>query len=159
MNNLLKKIGIGSLYTGGGVLYIVFAILDTTIKAIAFLLPVYLSITYFIDGSIVIGILYLIIGIPLASLAANLFSPLIILLGFICTLYWLIGAVILGNDISFIGTFIGIWEFIFDKLLISLIIIGALFLVSTKLLLWLSERKEKRQSKEVINAEYESIDE
>ena len=141
MKNLLEKIGLGFLYTVMGV--------------IAYLLPVYISITYFLDGDIITGIWWLIIGIPLAAMA----TPLIILLLFICTLYWLVGDLILGNDISILGIFAVIWNFIFGKLLISLFLIGVLALVFTPLFLWLSKKKERRQTKEVINAEYESIDE
>ena len=159
MGNFLKQIGLGSLATGGGVLFIIYSILDTVIKALAVLLPVYLSIISFMEGSIIAGILYLIIGMPLASYAANFFAPLIIILGFICALYWLIGGVILGNDISIIGTFIAIWDFIFWKRLLSIIIIGVVVVVSMQFFGWLSEIKETRQSKEVINTEYELIDE
>tara|TARA_A100001015_G_C14657273_1_gene581588 strand:- start:121 stop:600 length:480 start_codon:yes stop_codon:yes gene_type:complete len=158
MESLFKKIGLGSLATGGGVLFIIYAILDTVIKALAVLLPLYLSIISFMEGSVIAGILYLIIGIPLSSFVANFFSPLIIILGFICTLYWLIGGVILGNDISIIGTFIAIWDFIFWKGLLSIIIIGVVVVVSVQFFGWLSERKETRQSKEVINTEYETLD-
>ena len=68
-------------------------------------------------------------------------TPLIIILLFIITLYWLVGDVILGNDISILGIFAAIWNFIFGKLLLSLFLIGLLALVFTRLFLWLSKKK------------------
>lgn len=158
MGNFLKQIGLGFLVTGGGAFYIIFSILVTVIQACAVLWPVYLSIISFMEGSIIAGILYLIIGIPLAAFVANVFAPLISILGCVCALYWLIGGVILGNEISIIGTFIAIWDFIFWKGLLSIIIIGVVVVVSVQFFGWLSERKETRQSKEVINTEYETLD-
>lgn len=68
---ILKVFGYGSLIAGGGILLILFNILQFLVTAVVGLGMIGWAITEFLKGSIIIGLLVLLIGTPLAIALAH----------------------------------------------------------------------------------------
>ena len=137
--SLVKKvfsgIGVGGAVIGGGFLYLIFVVLRFLYIALSGLSVVWLAINLFQEGSIVWGLVVLIIGTPIAiGIASFLFIPLLVLT-IVSLIIW--GAIsIFGFDVSFDSVWDSIW------LVIKVLILGgmAFFGVSE----FISSVKQKR---------------
>ncbi|TFB08172.1 hypothetical protein E3V08_05135 [Candidatus Atribacteria bacterium MT.SAG.1] len=108
---ILEGFGIGSLFVGGGILFILFSILQFLFTAFIVLSTIGWAISLFIEGSIFWGLLVLLIGTPLAMGLAHWLFFYLIILGILSAILWGI-ATILGFDISFWTAWDNIWVII-----------------------------------------------
>ncbi|MCK9582895.1 MAG: zinc ribbon domain-containing protein [Endomicrobiales bacterium] len=110
--NFLKKVfkglGTGGLVLGGGFLYISFTILQFLFTAFAGLSMIGLAISLFSKGSIILGLVALFIGTPLAIILANYFFIFLLALSIITLIIF--GIIYLfGFNVSFSSVWGGIW--------------------------------------------------
>ncbi len=103
-----KGMGIGSLIAGGGVFFILFSILQFAFTAIAGLGMIVWAINAFSKGSIIIGLLVLLIGTPLAIGLTNYLFPFFLVLAILSAIMWGI-AHIFGFRISFTSAWDLVW--------------------------------------------------
>lgn len=97
---IFKGFGYGSLFVGGGIISIIFYILNFLFTAFVGLSAIGIAIRLFIDGSILWGLLTLLIITPLAIAFAHWLFFYLIILGILSAILWGI-ATIFGFDISF----------------------------------------------------------
>ena len=101
-----KGVGIGSLVAGGGIVYILVSILQFAFTAIVGLGMIVWAIDEFSKGSIIVGLLVLLIGTPLAIGFSYWAFFFLLILAILSAIIW--GIVrIFGLDISFAST----WDF------------------------------------------------
>ncbi len=106
-----KGMGIGTLVAGGGILYILFSILQFAFTAIVGLGMIGWTINLFSKGSIIFGLLVLLIGTPLAiGFSYYLFLFLLILIIFSAIIWGI--ARIFGLTISFASAGDFVWTII-----------------------------------------------
>lgn len=112
-----KGLGLGSLYLGGGVLFILFNILQFLVTAVAGLGMIWWAISEFLEGSIIIGLLILFIGTPLAIAIAHWAFIFLLVLAILSAIIWGI-ANLFGLSISFGNAWDIVW-FIIKILLLG----------------------------------------
>jgi len=105
---ILKGMGMGGLVMGGGILYVLFVILQFLFVASAGLSMIALSISLFQDGSIIWGLIALLIGTPIAIGLARYLFIFWLFLGIIALIIWGITN-LFGLNVSFDSVWDGIW--------------------------------------------------
>jgi len=117
-----KGVGIGSLITGGGIFFILFSILQFAFTAIAGLGMIVWAINAFSKGSIIVGLLVLLIGTPLVIGFAQWAFFFLLILAILSVIIW--GIVhIFGFSISFDSA----WELVWT--IIKVLILGGMAFV------------------------------
>ena len=119
---LLKGMRSGGLVVGGGVFLILFQIVEFAVPAIVGLSMIWWAITLFIDGSIIWGLLVLLIGTPIAIGISSYVAIFLFFIGIIALLVWGIMA-LFGFDVSFISVWNIIW------LIVKILILGGIAFV------------------------------
>lgn len=97
---ILEGFGIGSFFVGGGIISILFFILNFLFTAFIGLSMIGIAIGMFVEGSILWGLLVLLIGTPLAIALAHWLFFYLIILGILSAILWGV-ATIFGFGISF----------------------------------------------------------
>ena len=119
--NLLKRVlsglGTGSLVVGGGIFLVILNILQFIFTAIIGLTMIWWAITEFFGGSIIVGLLVLLIGTPLAIALAHWAFFFLLFLGIFVGILWGIAS-LFGFSVSFWN----IWDIIW--LVIKILILG-----------------------------------
>lgn len=95
-----KGFGIGSVYAGGGILFILFQIVRFAIPAIVGLLMILWAISEFVEGSIIVGLIVLLIGTPIAVGIAGWAATFIFFLAILALIIWGISN-LFGANLSF----------------------------------------------------------
>ena len=122
LKKFLKGAGIGGLVVGGGILFILFNILHFLFTAVVGLGMIGWAISEFLKGSIIIGLLVLLIGTPLAIGLAHWFFFFWLILMILAVIVW--GASYLfGFGVSFGGA----WEIAW--FIIKILILGCMAFV------------------------------
>ena len=110
--NLLKRVltglGTGGLVVGGGIFFIILHILQFVFTAIIGLTMIWWAITEFFGGSIIIGLLVLLIGTPLAIALAHWAFFFLLFLGIFVGILWGIAS-LFGFSVSFWNIWDIIW--------------------------------------------------
>jgi hypothetical protein len=106
-----KGMGTGSLIAGGGILYILFSILQFAFTAIVGLGMIGWAINAFSKGSIIVGLLVLLIGTPLAIGFSYWAFFFLLILAILSAIIWGI-AHIFGFSISFASAGDFVWTII-----------------------------------------------
>jgi len=106
-----KGMGTGSLIAGGGILYILFSILQFAFTAIVGLGMIGWAINAFSKGSIIVGLLVLLIGTPLAIGFSYYAFFFLLILAILSAIVWGI-AHIFGFSISFASAGGFVWTII-----------------------------------------------
>ncbi len=97
---IFNYLGMGGLVVSGGLLLILFNILQFIIIAVSGLGMIWWAITLFTKGSIIIGLLVLVIGTPLVIGLMNMMFPFFLFLGLIALAIW--GLLhIFGSNVSY----------------------------------------------------------
>jgi len=126
VKKLFPKLGTGigyGLFAGGGCL---FQLVQFVVVAVAGLGMIWWAITLFMEGSILLGIVVLLIGTPLAIGIAGWLAPFIFIMGIITAIIW--GAIkLFGSDVSF-GS---VWDTIFLVITILFLALLALGVLSS----------------------------
>ncbi len=117
LKGFLSGLGTGSLFVSGSIFLIVISILQFIFTALAGLGMIGLAISLFLEGSIILGLLALLIGTPLAIGLAHYAFIFVIILAILTGVLWGIIS-LFGFDISFWI----IWDIIW--ILIKIFIIG-----------------------------------
>ena len=104
----LKGLGLGGLYIGGGVFFVLFSILQFLVPAVAGLLMVWWAIAEFLKGSIIVGLLVLLIGTPVAIGIAHWAFIFLFFLAIFSAIVWGV-ANLFGLSISFGNAWDIIW--------------------------------------------------
>ncbi len=121
--NVLKKfskgLGLGGLYVGGGILFILFNILQFLVPAIVGLLMIWWAIVEFLEGSIIVGLLVLLIGTPIAIGIAHWVSIFLFFLAILSAIIWGIAS-LFGFSISFGNAWSIVW------LVIKILLLGGM---------------------------------
>ncbi len=129
---IFKGVGTGGLALGGGFLYLLFIVLRFLFVAAAGLSMVGLAISLFYDGSIVLGLIALIIGTPLAIGLASYLFIFWLFFGILALIIW--GIInLLGFNISFNSVWDGVWWAI--KILLTgglALLLGYMFIIAVK---------------------------
>jgi len=129
--NVIKKIfkglGTGGLYMGGGALLILFNIVQFVLPAIAGLAMIWWAITLFLEGSIIWGVVVLLIGTPIAIGIASYAAIFLFFIGIIAAIIW--GVI---NLFGFNVSFGGVWDVIWLGITI-LVLAGIAFVVVSSL--------------------------
>jgi hypothetical protein len=119
LKKIFRGVGTGGLVVGGGFLYISFTILQFLFVAFAGLSMIGLAISLFSEGSIILGLIALFIGTPIAIGLASYFFIFFLVLSILTLIIWGIIS-IFGFDVSFNGVWDGIW------LVIKVLILGGM---------------------------------
>ncbi len=105
---ILSGLGMGSLVVGGGILFTLFGILHYLFPAVVGLLMIWWAIVLFLEGSIIWGLLVLLIGTPIAIGIASYAFIFLFFLAILAAIIW--GIIqLFGGDISFWGVWDVIW--------------------------------------------------
>ena len=122
IKKLFKGVGFGGLYVGGGALLILFNIVQFVVPAVVGLSMIWWAITLFLEGSIIWGLLVLLIGTPIAVGIAAWVSIFLFIIGIIAAIIW--GIInLFGFNVSFGGVWDSIW------LAIKILILGGIAFV------------------------------
>lgn len=135
IRRFFKGAGIAGLTAGGGILYILFNILHFVFTAVVGLGMIWLAITLFLDGSIIWGLLVLLIGTPLAIGLAHWLFMFLFILAILALILWGIAS-LFGFNISFDSAWDIVWTIV--KILI---LGGLLFFVGIGFVEAIKERK------------------
>ncbi|MFH1536908.1 MAG: zinc ribbon domain-containing protein [Patescibacteria group bacterium] len=119
LKKIFRGVGTGGLVVGGGFLYISFTILQFLFVAFAGLSMIGLAISLFSEGSIILGLVALFIGTPIAIGLASYFFIFFLVLSILALIIWGIIS-IFGFDVSFNNVWDGIW------LVIKVLILGGM---------------------------------
>ncbi|MBI2328188.1 MAG: hypothetical protein HYU85_00815 [Chloroflexi bacterium] len=119
IKKIFKGVGTGGLYMGGGALLILFNIVQFVVPAIAGLSMIWWAITLFFEGSIIWGLLVLLIGTPIAIGIASYAAIFLFFIGIIAVIIWGIVS-LFGFNVSF-GS---VWNIIW--LVIKILILGGM---------------------------------
>jgi len=126
IKKLLPKLGTGvgyGLFAGGGCL---FQLVQFVVVAVAGLGMIWWAITLFIDGSILLGLVVLLIGTPVAIGIAGWLAPFIFIIGIIAAIIW--GAIkLFGSDVSF-GH---VWDIVLSVIIILFLALLAFGVLSS----------------------------
>lgn len=115
----LKGFGLGGLYVGGGILFILFNILQFLVSAIVGLLMIWWAIVEFLEGSIIVGLLVLLIGTPIAIGIAHWAFIFLFFLAILSAILWGI-ANLFGLSVSFGNAWDIVW------LVIKILLLGGM---------------------------------
>ena len=108
MNKFLSGLGQTGLVAGSGFIYLLVFILRFVFVALVGLSVIWISIQLFMAGSILWGILVLIIGAPLAIGLSSYFFPFLLCLTILTAIVW--GCIrLFGGTVSFSSIWDGIW--------------------------------------------------
>lgn len=116
IRRFFKGAGIAGLTAGGGLFFILFNILHFVFTAVVGLGMIWLAITLFLDGSIIWGLLVLLIGTPLAIGLAHWLFMFLFILAILALILWGVGS-LLGFSISFDNAWDIVWLIIKTLLL------------------------------------------
>lgn len=121
----VKGMGTGGMYVGGGVLFILFQIVQFAIPAVVGLLMIWWAISSFMDGSILVGLLVLLIGTPIAIGLSHWLAIYVFFLAILAFIIWGISS-LFGVGLSFDNA----WDI--GSLIVKVVIVGGLgyFLVT-----------------------------
>lgn len=108
IKKILSKMGIGGFYVGYGAFTILFSIVQFAIPAIAGLSMIWWAITLFLEGSILWGLLVLLIGTPIAIGIAAFAAIFLFFIGIIALIIWGIIS-LFGIDVSFGSVWGMVW--------------------------------------------------
>ena len=115
----VKGFGTGSLYAGGGVLFILFQIIQFAVPAIVGLSMILWAIFEFTEGSIIVGLLVLLIGTPIAIGIAHWAATFIFFLAILALIIWGISN-LFGANLSFDSAWDIAW------LIIKILVVGGI---------------------------------
>ncbi len=108
IKKILSKVGIGGFYVGYGAFAILFSIVQFAIPAIAGLSMIWWAITLFLEGSILWGLLVLLIGTPIAIGIAAYAAIFLFFMGIVVLITWGIIS-LFGIDVSFASVWGMVW--------------------------------------------------
>jgi hypothetical protein len=108
VKKLFKGAGIGGFYVGYGAFAILFSIVQFAIPAIAGLSMIWAAITLFLEGSIIWGLLVLLIGTPIAVGLAAWAAIFLFFIGIIALIIWGIIS-LFGFNVSFGSVWGMVW--------------------------------------------------
>ena len=108
IKKILSKVGIGGFYVGFGAFAILFNIVQFAVPAIVGLSMIWWAITLFMEGSIIWGILVLLIGTPIAIGIAAFSAMFLFFIGIIVLIAWGIIS-LFGFDVSFGSVWGMVW--------------------------------------------------
>ncbi|MFC1700599.1 hypothetical protein ACFLZ0_00410 [Patescibacteria group bacterium] len=135
IKKILKGVGLGSAYVSGGILLLLVHILQFLVTAIIGLGVIFLAISKFLEGSIIVGILILLIVAPLAIAFAHWAFIYLSILAVFSAIIWGITN-LFGFSISFSNAYDITW------LIIAIILLGFLaFIVIGRLIEAIREKK------------------
>lgn len=135
VKNYFKSIGSGGFIAGSGILIVLFSILQFAFTAVVGLGMIWWAITEFIDGSIIIGLLVLLIGTPIAIAISYWAFLFILFLAIFAGIIWGIAS-LFGFDISFGSAWSIVW------LVIKVVILG--FMAFTGVTEFIEASRSKR---------------
>ena len=144
----LKKFGMGSLYVGGGVFMLVFSVLRFIYVAVAGLTTIYAAIVLFSNGSIIWGLVVLLIGTSLAVAIAQLLFIPVFILSVITLLVWLV-AHLFGSEVGIQN----IWHSLLHSLKIALFLGVGLYLLYS-VFTWIRKKTGKKKLKDLHTLVY-----
>jgi len=124
---IFKGLGTGGLYVGGGALLILFNIMQFVVPTVAGLTMIWWAITLFLEGSIIWGVVVLLIGTPIAIGIASYAAIFLFFIGIIAAIMW--GVI---NLFGFNVSFGGVWDVIWLGITI-LVLAGIAFVVVSSL--------------------------
>ena len=124
---IFKGLGTGGLYVGGGALLILFNIMQFVVPTVAGLTMIWWAITLFLEGSIIWGVVVLLIGTPIAIGIASYAAIFLFFIGIIAAIMW--GVI---NLFGFNVSFGGVWDVIWLGITIS-VLAGIAFVVVSSL--------------------------
>lgn len=105
---LLKGTFTGGLYVGGGAFFIIFNIVAFAVPAVVGLSVIWLAIKLFLEGSIIWGLLVLLIGTPIAIGIAAYAAIFLFFIGIIALIIWGIIS-LFGFNVSFDSVWSMVW--------------------------------------------------
>lgn len=108
LKKIIKGVGFGGLVAGGGVLYLLVFLLRFVFVAIVGLYFIWLSLLLFSNGSIILGLLVLLIGTPLAIGIASYLFFFLFILTILALVIWGISH-LLGHNSSFNSSWDIVW--------------------------------------------------
>ncbi len=115
----VKGFGIGSVYAGGGILFILFQIIQFAVPAVVVLSMIWWSISEFTEGSIIVGLVILLLGTPIAIGIARWFSVYLFFFTILLLIIWGITN-LFGINISFDNAWDIAW------LIIKVLVVGGM---------------------------------
>lgn len=118
IERILSGLGIGGLIVGGGL----FSLAHFIFTAVVGLTMVWWAITEFLGGSVILGLVILFIGMPIAIVIANWTFIFLFPLAILTAILWGL-ANLFGWDISFFSVWDVIW------LIIKVVILGGMVVV------------------------------
>ncbi|MBM3173958.1 MAG: zinc ribbon domain-containing protein [Chloroflexi bacterium] len=124
-----KMMRIGGSYLTGGVLFVLFQIVQFAVPAIAGLSMILWAVKLFSEGSIAWGLLVLLIGTPLAIGLASWAAIFLFFIGVIAVIIWGIIS-LFGFGISFDSVWDSIWLVVEASILVFLAFYGSFSLCS-----------------------------
>lgn len=117
LNRIIGGLGLGGLYIGSGVLLILYNIVEFLVPAVVGLSMIGWSINEFVGGSVLVGLLVLLIGTPIAIWIARWGAMYIFFLAVITVVIWGIAS-LFGATISFFS----VWDIV--SLVFKILLIG-----------------------------------
>jgi len=116
---LLKGMRTGGLYVTGGAFLILFQIVQFAVPAVVGLSMIWWAITLFLEGSIIWGLLVLLIGTPIAIGIAFYAAIFLFFIGIIAAIIW--GIInLFGFNVSFGSVWGSVW------LVIKILVLGGM---------------------------------
>ena len=122
IKKVFKGVGTGGLYIGGGAFLILFTIVQFVVPAVVGLSMIWWAITLFLEGSIIWGLLVLLIGTPIAIGIASYAAIFLFFIGIIAAIIWGIAS-LFGFNVSFGRVWSIIW------LVIKILVLGGIAFV------------------------------
>ncbi len=122
IKKLLRGVGTGGFYVGGGAFLILFNIVQFAVPAVVGLSMIWWAITLFLEGSIIWGVLVLLIGTPIAIGIASYAAIFLFFIAIIAAIIW--GII---NLFGFNVSFGGVWDIIW--LGITILVLGGIAFV------------------------------
>ncbi|MCH7828468.1 hypothetical protein IH982_01200 [Patescibacteria group bacterium] len=119
LKRILSRLGMGALVVGGGALFSVITILQFLVTAIIGLGMIWWAVVLFLDGSIILGLLVLLIGTPIAIGLTHFFFFFFLAIGILATIIWGV-ANLFGVGLSFGNAWDIIW------LVIEVVLLGGM---------------------------------
>lgn len=142
IKKLLKGVGTGGFYVGSGAFLILFHIVQFAVAAVVGLSMIGWAITLFLEGSIIWGLLVLLIGTPIAVGIAFYAAIFLFFIGIIVAIIW--GII---NLFGFNVSFGSVWSIIW--LGIKILVLGGIaFVVGSSFVEAVKENKLKSFFKE-----------
>ena len=142
LKKVLSGLGMGALVIGGGVLFSAIGILQFLVTALVGLGMIWWAVVLFLDGSIMLGLLVLLIGTPIAIGLTHAFFFFFLAIGILAAIMWGI-ANLFGIGLSFGNAWDIIW------LIIGILLLGGMaFLGVSGLIGAIKEKKVAKFLKE-----------